>query len=138
MKLHTRCTLHHPVSDARRNLTRNSVIYAIFAPAAGDVIAGIDLLEQERDVFRIMLEVAIQRDDDVALSFIEASRQSGSLPEIAAQSQNFQVPVGFNEIREKIKTSVGGRVVDKNNLVGPPDGFENGGQTIVEGQDGRL
>src|SRR5690242_9759987 len=37
---------HHPVGDARRDLSGDGVIDAVLAPAAGDVVALLDFREQ--------------------------------------------------------------------------------------------
>ena len=57
-------------------------------PTAGDVIAFINLLEQGGNVFRIVLQVAIHRDDDGAVRFVEAGGEGRSLAEIAAEADH--------------------------------------------------
>ncbi len=59
---------HQPVRDARRNLARDRVVDAVLAPAAGDIVAFFDLGKQRRDIVGIMLQVAIERHNDVALA----------------------------------------------------------------------
>ena len=55
-----------PVGDARRQLAGERRVLAVLAPAGDDVVALLELVEQARDVGRIVLEVGVHRDDDVA------------------------------------------------------------------------
>ena len=65
---------HQPVGDARRNLAHDGVVHAMFAPAAGDVVALIDFLEQRGNVLGAVLKIAIHGDDHVALRLVEPCR----------------------------------------------------------------
>ena len=72
----------------------------MLAPAAGDIVALIDLLQQRGNVLGRMLQVAIHGDDDVALGFVEAGRKRRGLPEIAPQPDNLEVAVGLHQVRQ--------------------------------------
>src|SRR5690349_24612689 len=98
MQVDTGGALHHPVRDAGGNLASQSVIYSILAPAARDIVPSIDLFEQQRNVFRLVLQVPIERYDDVALCLIETGGQRPGLSEVAAQSKHLQVTVGLDQV----------------------------------------
>ena len=64
-----------------------------------------------------MLQIAIHGDDDVALSFVKAGRERGSLSEVAAQANHFQPLVGFHEVSQQLEAPVGRSVVHEQNLI---------------------
>ncbi len=72
----------------------------------------------------------------VALRFIEARGESAGLAEIAAQADDFEAMVGFDEIGHEFKAAVRGRVVNEEDFVGTSDLFEDGGEAIVERKNG--
>ena len=54
-------------------------------PAADEVEALVQLRQQLRDLGGVVLEVAVDRDDDVAAGLGEAGGEGGRLAEVAAQ-----------------------------------------------------
>ena len=129
---------HQPVGDARRNLAHDGVIHAMFAPAAGDVVALVDFFEQRGNVLGAVLQVAIHGDDDVALGFVEAGRERGGLAEVAAQADHLEVAVGLHQVGEEFEAAIVGGVVDEEDLVGPLQLFENRGEAVVQREYGGL
>ena len=55
-------------------------------PAADDVEAFVELGEQVDDFGRVVLQVAIDRDDALAVGRVKAGAQCGGLAEIAPQA----------------------------------------------------
>ena len=65
-----------------------------------------------------MLQIAVERDDDLALCFIEARCKRRRLAEITAQAEHFQMMISLNQVRQQIETPVSGGIVDEDDLVG--------------------
>jgi uncharacterized protein YciU (UPF0263 family) len=65
-----------------------------------------------------VLQVAIHGDDDVALGFVKTGGERGGLAEIAAQADDFQMAVGFDQVGQQLEAAIGGSIVDEQNLVG--------------------
>ena len=76
------CFRHQPVGHPGRELAHDRIVHPVFAPAAGDVEAFVDLLQQRRNIFRSMLQIAIHGDDHVAFGFVETGRQGSGLAEV--------------------------------------------------------
>jgi len=76
---------HQPVCDARWETAQPEVVNALLAPAANDVVALSNLLEEGRDIGRVMLQIAVHRNDVLAARMVKAGRQPSGLPEVAAQ-----------------------------------------------------
>ena len=57
---------------------------AVVAPAAGDIErAGLDRGEQEREIARVVLAVAVHGEENFAAGGTEAVKECGGLPEVA-------------------------------------------------------
>ncbi len=108
---------HHPVGDARRDFAQKGIIHAMLTPSAGDVEAFIDLGEQRRNILGRVLQIAIHRDDDVALRFVESRGERRGLSEVAAQADYLEPSIGLHQIREQLETAIRGSVVHEQNLV---------------------
>src|SRR5258706_3250463 len=76
---------HNPVGNSRREAPQPEVIDALLAPSADDVIALGDFFDEQRDVRRIVLQVAIHGNDEFTAHVIEAGGEAGGLAEIAPQ-----------------------------------------------------
>ena len=129
---------HQPVGDARGKFAGDSVVDAFLAPAARDVVAFLDLGEQRRNILRRVLQIAIERNDHVALRLIETGGKSGGLSEIAAQANDFQTAVGFDQIGQQVEAAIRGRVIHRNDFVRLLNRFQYRRQPVVKRQDGRF
>ena len=114
------------------------MILALFAPSAGDVEALMDLVHQRGQIGRIVLQVAVHGDDDVAARLIEARRQRRGLPEVAPQPDDFQPPVGLHQVRQQLEAAIARRIVNEENLIRLGHAFEHGGEPVVEPQNRPL
>src|ERR1700678_2517111 len=85
VNLHAAQLGHQPVGDAGRNAAHPEIIDTDFAPAADDVVTGGDLLQKNRDVRGIVLQIAIHGDDVFAARVIKSSGKPCGLSEVAAQ-----------------------------------------------------
>jgi hypothetical protein len=93
--------------------------------AADDVPAG-ELGEKPRDVRRVVLEVGVEGDHDLAAGGAEAGGEGGRLTTVAGQAEDAEPGVGGGELGQDPRTVVGRTVVHEEDLVGPPEGFEGG------------
>ena len=105
------------VEDAREDAPRERIAPARL-PAGDEVEALVELREQPRNLGRVVLQVAVDRDDGVAVCLVEAGRERGRLAEVAAQADDADVVVGVVESRQRGERAVGRAVVDEDRL--PP------------------
>ena len=87
------------------------VVLPVFAPAADDVEAFVELGEEEGDVFGVVLEVAIHGDDDVAFCKIEPCHHGGGLAVVAAEVDDFHAVVFGGDFIEQLVGAIAGAVV---------------------------
>src|SRR5215831_7884131 len=86
---------HHPIGGAARDLPHQPVVAARIAPSAYQVVAFFDLFKEAGNLFRIMLEVAVHRDNDTAASEVESGLERRCLAKIAPQPDQVYTPVVF-------------------------------------------
>ena len=108
-------------------------VAALRLPARDEVEALVELREQARDLGRVVLQVAVDRDDDVALRLLEAGLQRGRLAEVAPQPDDADVVVRGVEPRERGERAVGRAVVDEDASQGPLERLERGARARRRG-----
>src|SRR5437764_15196829 len=86
MKRYTADSRNQRISNLRRNLARNERVLAILSPAGDDVIAFVDLVEQPRDVRRIVLHVRVHRNEDAPARRMNARSHRRRLTIVSSQS----------------------------------------------------
>ena len=137
-QVHARSLRHEPVRDARRNFSRDGIVQTSLAPSARDVVPLVDLREESRYIFGLVLQIAVERDDDFTLGLVEPGRQSGSLAEVAAQADHLQPRIRFREIGEEFEAAVRGSIVHKQYLVLPLHSLQHTSEPVVKRQKRRL
>ena len=126
---------HHPIGDAAGELAHEPVIAAGVAPAADEVEAFFDFLEEAGNFFGIVLEIAVHRNDDVAAGEIEAGFERGGLAEIAAEADDVDAMIVLVNVGENFERVIAAAIVDENELVGLADGVHYLGDLHVERRD---
>src|SRR5664279_6047642 len=92
---------HQPVGDLGRNATHHEIVDALLAPSANDVIPSTQLLEEERDVIGIVLQIAVHSQNELALTMIKPGRKRRGLPEIATQLDHNYAAVHSGNLLEQ-------------------------------------
>ena len=100
----------------RDGIRRRQRVAALRLPARDEVEALVELGEQARDLGRVVLQVAVDRDDDVALRLLEAGLERGRLAEVAPQPDDADVLVRGVQPRQRGEGAVGRAVVDEDDL----------------------
>ena len=88
----------------------------MLAPATDDVVPLLDEVEHAWDVARIVLQIAIRRDDVGAARVGEPCSERGGLPEVAAEPDHAQACIERllrGELRERV---IRAAVVDEDHL----------------------
>ena len=108
-----------PVRDPRRQLAGEAVL-PVLPPAADDVVALVELLEQPPDVGRVVLEVAVHRDDDSPRAWSKPAAIAAVWPKFR-RSWTSEPPVARGERGELRVGAVAAAVVDDDDLVRAPE-----------------
>ena len=133
VQLDARRPRDQPVRDHRRQPPVDERVLAVLPPARDDV--GRRLLEpidHGADVARIVLQVAVHRDDVAPARVREAGGEGGGLAEVAAELDDAQAVVRRLQPGQPRERLVRAAVVDGHDLVGAPAGLERGRQLAVE------
>jgi hypothetical protein len=108
------------------------------AAAARHVRASLDRPHELRDVLRLVLEVAVHRDEDLATCAREAGLHRRVLAEVALEADDADARVGCVQLLEPRKRPVARAVVHEENLEGAAVLLERSDRAPVELVDRRL
>ena len=126
-----------PVEHPRQKAARPRIV-SPGLPAGDEIVALVELGEQLRDLGRIVLEIGIDRHDDVSLGLEESGLESGGLAEVAAQVYDDHVRGLGVQLGEHREAVVRGSVVHEDHLPRLARGFERCCDLAVERLDGML
>ena len=76
--------------------------------------------QEARDLGRVVLEVAVEREDQVAPSGLEAGREGGRLAEVAAEPDRARPRIAPGQLGQDPPRAVAAAIVDENELDRPP------------------
>ena len=113
MQLHAGDAPDQAVGDAGGEFALQSSVLALMAPAAHQVIALPQFGQQHRDVGRIVLQVAIEAHDHLALGDIKPGGHRGGLAVVLAQQHRHQFRDLPADLLQDLSGSVAGAVVDQ-------------------------
>ena len=105
------------------------------APAADQVESFFDFLEKARDLFRVVLKIAVHGNDDLATREIESRLESRGLPEISPQANDVDAVIVLVNIRQHLEGIVPAAVVHKHQFVGLADRVHYLGDLHVQRRD---
>ena len=126
---------HHPVGNAAGNLAHEPMVAARVAPAAHEIEALFDFLEKPGNLFRVVLQIPVHGDDDLAAREIKSGFQPGGLPEISAQADDVDAVIVLVNIRQHLEGVVPAAVVHEHQFVGFADGVHYFGDLHVQRRD---
>ena len=76
-----------PVGQPGRNLSEEQLVLPLLTPSANQVVPLVQLRDQCLDIPRVVLQVAVERDDHLAPSVVEAGHHGGGLTHVCSQPQ---------------------------------------------------
>ena len=82
MDVHTAQLGHEPVCATGRNAPQPEIIDPLLAPPADDVVTLADLLQENRNVGRVVLQVSVHGDDVLAPGMVKPRGKRRGLAKI--------------------------------------------------------
>ena len=116
METHARDERDQSICHDARNVSLQCVVLAILAPAGADIESFIEFLEQPRDIGRIVLQIAVHRNDDIAAREIEAGHHRSGLTKVAPQVDDFYERIAGGDFVENALAFVGASIIDQDQL----------------------
>ena len=108
----------------RRDAPKEQRLLAVLAPAADDIVTLVEFAQDSFDILRVILQVGVNRDDNLAPRRVEAGRHRRRLAEIAAKMYDMPAAVARLHGVEQVKAAVLAAVIDGDDLVVAPDFFQ--------------
>ncbi len=108
----------HPVEDPAGIDLVPGIVPGLL-PAADHVVALLELGQKSRNLGRVVLEVAVEREDHVAPGGLERRREGGRLAEIAAKPDRAHPRIAPGQRGQDGPRAVAAAIVDENELDRP-------------------
>ncbi len=135
VQIDSRKFCHHPVGGAAGKLPHQPVVPPVVTPAAHQVEAFLDFFQKARNLFGVVLQVAVHGNDDFAARKIKSCLQRGRLPEIPPQPHQVDAPVVLVNFGEHFERIVLAAVIHEHQFVWLADAVHHFGQLHVERWD---
>jgi hypothetical protein len=123
------------VRDLRRQAPREPWVAARRPPPVHDVHVVGERAQDARDVGRVVLAVAVDRDEDLAARVLDAGGERRRLAVVARQPDDPEARLLGREGRQQRRAPVGAAVVDDDDLRRPVEAVEDLPQLLDEGDD---
>ena len=104
----------------------------VHADAVDDVIALFELDEHRGNLFGLVLEIGIHHHDHLAADGIHPRGHGNVVAEIPRELQDADPRIGRVEVPQHGKGAVAAAVVDEDQLVGPSQFVQHGGEAAVQ------
>src|SRR5581483_8288147 len=102
------------------------------APGADGVVAGVDLGEEPWNLLGRVLEVGVERDDDVRARVRESGEDRRMLPDVPGERDDRDALVPGGDREQDVERPVAAAVVDVDHLGGPIERLADGAQAGLE------
>src|SRR5204863_6249546 len=132
VKVDSRKLAHHPVRDAAGQSPGQPGILPFHAPAADDVVAFRHGDQKLRDILRVVLQVPIHGDNDVALRKVKSGLQGRSLAEVSPQPNDRDSRILLTDLIQELARLVAAPIVDEDDFVRLPETIEHVGEARVK------
>ena len=124
-----------PVGDLRGETARPERVLPIVAPPADDVVPLLELVDQPRDVRRVVLSVPVHGGDEPPAGHVEAGGQSGRLAEVRPEPDHPERAESAGQLTQARPRPIPRAVVDDDHLVRTPEAFHDVPQARQQGPD---
>src|SRR5262245_31804786 len=107
----------HAVEDARRKRLGPRV-QARILPPGNEIVAFVELLEEAPDLRRIVLQIGVHREDDLATRHLESGDECGRLAKVAPETDDVDSRIALMQRAQLLEGAVPAAVVDKDDFPG--------------------
>jgi hypothetical protein len=127
-----------PVGGHRGEAARDHLVLAVPPPAADDVAALVEGREQQSEIPRVVLQVAVQGNDGQTPGAVEAGLEGRRLPVVAAEPDHLDAGVGSTDLAQPGDGAIGAAVVDQQQLPVHPQIVRRRADLLVKGRNALL
>ncbi len=120
-----------PVAQEAGYLANEEMILPIGAEAKDGIVALGQLVEQARNVGRIVLQVTVHGDEHVTTGPVDAGLERGGLAEVAPQLHDLHARIGRQLLHDSSR-AVRAAIVHEHNFIGQTERIEDAPQTFMQ------
>ena len=107
-----------PVRNFGRDLPTDHVVLPVFSPAVDQIVSLFQLVQHHWDVARVVLQIAVDGDDEVAGRVLNARKHRRGLSIVAAKQHKFYSPVLLSKLFKLVGRPIPAPVIDQNKVEG--------------------
>ena len=130
VKPYARHDAEQPVRNRRREIPREEVVLPLPAPSRDDVLPACER-KHLRNIARIVLQVTVERDNELATGFGKSCCKGGGLSEVACEANDLHVSVLLLHGGELLERRICAPIVDQEYLVRDAELIEYTGELVV-------
>src|SRR5206468_1122043 len=108
---------------------------SLAAPAAHDVVSGVDLREELRDVVRVVLHIAVHEHQHVAAAVVDARLDRSRLTEVAPEADDAHARFVRGQLPETLGGAIAAAVIDVQDLERGSGAFQNSHELAMKRLD---
>src|SRR5689334_8439864 len=106
----------HSIRDPRGNLARDDLVLAPHTISGDEIVAFLELRNEERDVTRVILQIAIHGHDDVAARTVEPRLHGLRLAVVARELEEHDARIGGSDRSCNLGGGVPASIIHKHEL----------------------
>jgi hypothetical protein len=134
VKSYTRHDAEQPIRDRRWQITGEEVVLPFPPPSRDDVLPACER-KHLGNIARIVLQVSVKCDDELAGCFGKSRRKRGGLPEVVCEADHLHVRVLRLHGGELLERRIRAPVINQDHLVRDAELIEYAGELIVQRHD---
>jgi hypothetical protein len=118
VKTNVRAVRDDAIRDHAWETPTDKLVASSFTPSTHEVVSLIELSDHLWNLFRIVLKIAIERDNDIVLGVIKSCGHRGCLAEVAPELNKSKVRIVACRLKEGRYRGIARAVINVDDLVG--------------------
>src|SRR5436305_1297910 len=98
VEINARYTGYQPIRNTRRQVAPQLGVPAISPPSRNHVVTFGQLLEESRDVVRVVLKIAVEANNDVTRCMVDPGHHRGGLTEVTPKAYDLKASIFASQL----------------------------------------
>src|SRR5579859_2566598 len=98
-------------------LAAQTRVLAMLAPATDNIVALVQLLQETRNIYRVVLKIAIHENQHLAGAMMNTGRNGGGLPIVTTEPDNVRARVRCCQFAQLLKGIIATAIINVDDFV---------------------
>src|SRR5207249_3830919 len=126
---------YQPIRNTRRQVAPQLGVPTISPPSRNHVVTFCQLLEESRDVVRVVLKIAVEANNDVTRCMVDPGHHRGGLTEVTPKAYDLKAGIFASQLPQRCLSRIGASVIDEDHLVTSFDCAQSVAQSLAQQMD---